>query len=128
MMPPNSAVTLSDVVRHSPANYVVLEGILIAPPVLRTTPAGRLMASMEIEHASLESGIDHPQRIALRMPVLALDAVAEGCRLFCQGAFLSVEGWLNQKRWIRDEKVRWGKTELLAQRVTLLSPQKLPSP
>ena len=128
MMSPNAAVTLPTVVGHSPVNHVVLEGTLIAPPEFRRTPSGRLVASLEIEHVSLESGVDHPQRIELRMPILALGTVAEECRLFCQGASLSVEGWLNQKRWIRDGKVRWGRTELLAQHVTLLNPQKSPSP
>lgn len=107
---------------QAPANRTILEGTLIAPPEFRYTPAGRLVASLDVEHVSLKSGVgaNPPLRIELRMPVLALGELAERCRLFSQGVSLYVEGRLNQKRWIRDGKVRWGRTELLAQQIKTL--------
>lgn len=101
-------------VSRGQANRMVLEGMLMELPEFRVTPAGRLVASLEVEHVSLESGVTDPQRIELRMSVLALGVLAERCRSFLQGTPLCVEGSLNQKRWIRDGKVRWGRTELLA--------------
>lgn len=102
------------------ANWIILEGILISSPEFRYTPAGRLLASLEVEHVSLESGADNPRRIELRIPVLALGTLAELCRLLSQGTQIRVEGSLNQKRWIRDGKVRWGRTEILAQNIKSL--------
>lgn len=96
------------------ANYLVLEGTLATPPEFRFTPAGRLVARLCLEHLSQESAGDAPQRIELRMAVLALGRLAEQCRPLVQGTPLHVEGRLNQKRWIRDGQVRWGQTELLA--------------
>ncbi|MEO5339081.1 MAG: hypothetical protein H7837_00990 [Magnetococcus sp. MYC-9] len=89
----------------------------MTPPEFRVTPAGRLVAHLCMEHLSQESAVDPLQRIELRMPVLALGPLAEQCRPLTQGTPLHVEGCLNQKRWIRDGKVRWGPTELLAQRI-----------
>lgn len=96
---------------------MILEGILATPPEFRLTPAGRLVAYLHVEHVSHGSEGDHAQRIELRMPVLALGLLAEQCRPFSQGSTLRVEGTLNQKRWIRDGKVRWGQTELLAHHI-----------
>ena len=115
-MPKAAAITLP-----TQANRVVLEGVLTALPEFRMTPAGRLVAHLRMEHLSQEPGTNPPQRIELRMAVLALGRLAEQCRPLAQGTSLLVEGRLNQKRWIRDGKVRWGETELLAQQIRCLS-------
>ncbi|MEO5364262.1 MAG: single-stranded DNA-binding protein [Magnetococcus sp. DMHC-8] len=99
------------------ANHVVLEGTLAAAPEFRVTPAGRLVAHLHLEHLSQGRGTEQAQRLELRLPVLALGPLAERCRLLSQGTLLHVEGSLNQKRWVRDGKVRWGVTELLACRI-----------
>ena len=109
-----------------PANTVTLEGTLVTAPEFRYTPSGRLVASLEVEHCSQEGIGDRTRRIELRIPVQALDALAERCRPLVQGVVLRLEGTLNQKRWIRDGRVRWGKTELLAKEITPLD--RLPDP
>ena len=105
-------------------NRVILEGVLITTPEFRYTPAGRLVTLMEIEHISVEPGNDQPQRLELHMPIIALGTLAEQCRTLKQGDSISVEGQLNQKRWIRETQVRWGKTELLARRIRALDGHK----
>lgn len=107
----------ADITLPTQANRVVLEGVLAASPEFRMTPAGRLVAHLHIEHVSQGSEGEHPPRIELRMPVLALGLLAEQCRPLAQGSLLYVEGTLNQKRWIRDGKIRWGETELLAHHI-----------
>lgn len=72
------------------------------------------MASLHLEHLSEGFDSTSTQRIELRILVIALGELADQCRHLNQGTPLHVEGSLNQKRWIRDGKVRWGKTELMA--------------
>ncbi|MBF0460081.1 MAG: single-stranded DNA-binding protein [Magnetococcales bacterium] len=109
-------------------NQVVLEGRLAAAPEFRCTPAGRLMARLYVEHLSQETAPDtggQPQRMELQMPVLALGVLAERCRPLAQGTSLHVEGNLNQKRWIRDGKIRWGQIELQAHQIRVMEQNQL---
>ncbi len=103
-------------------NHTVLEGTLATEPEFRCTPAGRLVAHLHLDHASGGSDGDPLQRIELHLPVLALGPLAERCRPLAPGTTLHVEGRLNQKRWIRDGKVRWGQTELLAHQIRPMEP------
>ncbi|MBF0583705.1 MAG: single-stranded DNA-binding protein [Magnetococcales bacterium] len=110
------------------ANHVVLEGRLAFSPEFRFTPAGRLVAHLQLEHVSQGGEGDPPPRIELQLPVLALGLLAEQCRPLAQGDALRVEGTLNQKRWIRDGKVRWGQTELLARQIGPPDSVEMPPP
>ncbi|MBF0401843.1 MAG: single-stranded DNA-binding protein [Magnetococcales bacterium] len=110
------------------ANHVVLEGRLAKLPEFRFTPAGRLVAHLQLEHVSQGGEGDPPPRIELQLPVLALGPLAERCRPLIPGDALHVEGTLNQKRWIRDGKVRWGQTELLAHQIRPLDSAELLHP
>ncbi len=101
------------------ANQLILAGTLADEPEFRFTPSGRLLACLTVEHLSQQEG-GTAQRIEVRMGVLALGALAEWCRSLHPGQLLQVEGRLNQKRWIRDDKIRWGQVELWAERIVLL--------
>jgi len=96
------------------ANEVLLEGRLLGPVEYRVTPGGRAVASFELEHLSCHAQPDSGLRLEMRLPVMALGALAERCRVFSPGCLLRVTGRLNQKRWIRDGQVRWGRVELFA--------------
>ncbi|MBF0182956.1 MAG: single-stranded DNA-binding protein [Magnetococcales bacterium] len=100
-------------------NQVVLQGNLAEAPEFRFTPTGRLLASLILEHFSRHEESE-AQRIELRLTVTALGDLAEWCRTLHPGSVLHVEGRLNQKRWIRDGRIRWGQTELLAAHIRLL--------
>lgn len=101
-----------------PVNQVVLDGILVEPPVLRATPNGRSVVSLEVEHDTLDprSG----QRTAVHITVIALDQLAEYGRTLPVGASVRVVGSLDQRRWIREGKTRWGRMELLARQLLQL--------
>ncbi|MBF0096354.1 MAG: single-stranded DNA-binding protein [Magnetococcales bacterium] len=101
------------------ANQIVLAGTLADEPEFRFTPSGRLLACLTVEHLSQQEQFA-AQRIEVRMGVLALGDLAEWCRPLRPGQLLQVEGRLNQKRWIRDGKIRWGQVELWAERIALL--------
>lgn len=101
-------------------NRVNLEGVLLEPAKYRVTPSGRPVSTLELEHVSRSHGTEPVERLELRIPVLAMGLLAEESRGFPVGTRLRVEGRLNQKRWIRDEKVRWGRTELVAQKLQVL--------
>jgi primosomal replication protein N len=101
-------------------NQTTIDGVVIQPAEFRFTPTGRAVATLLLEHIS-EVGHSAPiKRLELRMSVIALGELAEKCRDIAIGQHVSVEGSLNQKRWIRDGKVRWGKTELIAKTIQLL--------
>ncbi len=110
---PDSPVVPETAVGH-PRNRVDLSGVLVAPPELRVTPSGLTVATLELQHLSREGAAGPAQSLELRIPVVAIGPLAEPCRRLAVGTALEVEGRLNQKRWIRDGKVRWGRTELLA--------------
>jgi primosomal replication protein N len=102
------------------ANQTILHGVVIQPAEFRFTPTGRQVALLIVEHLS-ESDQSAPiQHLELRMPIVALGDLAQICRDIAVGQNIRVEGSLNQKRWIRDGKVRWGKTELIASSIQLL--------
>ena len=103
--------TVSDA---SVANRVVLEGVLLKTAEFRFTPAGRPVATLELEHRSWAVGMEPALKLELHIPVVAVGPLAEWCRRLVVGDRLRVDGRLNQRRWIRDGKVRWGRTELVA--------------
>jgi primosomal replication protein N len=105
---------------HGPVNQTTLDGVILQPVEFRYTPAGRAVALLEMEHISEAGPSAVIKRLELRMPVVALGELADQCREIVPGQHIRVAGSLNQKRWIRDGKVRWGKTELFAQTILLL--------
>ena len=107
-------------------NQTTLEGVIIQPTDVRYTPTGREGALLMIEHISETNPSAPIQRLELHMPVVALGELANQCRNIVPGQSIRVEGYLNQKRWIRDGKVRWGKTELFARTIQLLETPGIP--
>ncbi|WP_130472253.1 single-stranded DNA-binding protein [Candidatus Magnetaquicoccus inordinatus] len=101
------------------ANHIVLAGTLADKPEFRSTPSGRLLACFILEHLSQDAAFS-AQRIEVRMEVSALGDLATRCRSLTTGQAVCVQGRLNQKRWIRDGKIRWGAIELLAEQINLL--------
>jgi primosomal replication protein N len=69
-MEPGSEPGLGDL-----ANEVVLEGVLVEAPMMRATPNGRSVLSLELEHETLD--VPSGQRTACHMMVVALDRLAE---------------------------------------------------
>ncbi len=104
--------------RHG-VNLTTLDGVVIQPADFRYTPAGRAVLHLMVEHVSRADPAAAIERLELHMPVVLLGELAERHRDITQGQYLHIEGSLNQKRWIRDGKVRWGKMELLARTVRL---------
>jgi primosomal replication protein N len=104
---------------REPVNQTTIEGVVLQPVDFRYTPAGRAVALLTVEHISQASPSASMERLELRMPVVALGELAERCRNIAPGQHIRAEGSLNQKRWIRDGKVRWGKTELFAQTIQI---------
>lgn len=109
-------------------NHVFLEGVLTLEAKVRLTPSGESVATLELEHASESHDTLPIKRMELKITVLLLGQLAEACRGLPEGSVVKVQGRLNQKRWIRDNRVRWGKTELIANQLDVLfqppSPQK----
>ncbi|MBF0417580.1 MAG: single-stranded DNA-binding protein [Magnetococcales bacterium] len=103
------------------ANSVELAGRLIEPVDFRVTPAGRAVATLELEHLSIHDDPEPGLRLEARMVVVAMGALAEQYRACAVGTTLRVQGRLNQKRWIRDDRIRWGRLELLAIQIQQLS-------
>ncbi|MBF0445430.1 MAG: single-stranded DNA-binding protein [Magnetococcales bacterium] len=101
-------------------NQTILHGMVIQPAEFRFTPTGREVATLIVEHVSETEQSAPIQHLELRMPIIALGDLAQICRDITVGQNIRVEGSLNQKRWIRDGKVRWGKTELFATKIQLL--------
>ncbi|MBF0136551.1 MAG: single-stranded DNA-binding protein [Magnetococcus sp. DMHC-1] len=101
----------------APENQTILEGVLLEPVGVRLTPSGRPVATLELEHRSTVTDLLPLERCEVRIAVLAVGTLAEWCRNLPPGANLRVAGRLNQRRWIREGKTRWGRTELIAQRI-----------
>ncbi|MBF0164056.1 MAG: single-stranded DNA-binding protein [Magnetococcales bacterium] len=117
---PNPVVTVSEATRA--VNSVELEGRLIEPVDFRVTPAGRSVATLELEHLSIHDDPEPGLRLEARMVVVAMGALAERYRACAVGSMLRVQGRLNQKRWIRDDRIRWGRLELLAREIQRVDP------
>lgn len=107
-------------------NQVVLDGVLVEPPILRATPNGRSVLALELEHETLDSLSG--QRTACHIAVVALDQLAEFGRSLKMGEYLRVTGRLDQRRWIREGKTRWGRMELVARQLAVRQPPSLPTP
>lgn len=103
------------------ANDVVLEATLLKTGDYRVTAAGRAVLWLELEHLSSYSDLDPGLRLEVRMMVMVMGELAQKHRSLSPGCLLRVTGRLNQKRWIRDGKVRWGRMELVAIDVQVLS-------
>ncbi|MBF0189580.1 MAG: single-stranded DNA-binding protein [Magnetococcales bacterium] len=103
------------------ANQVLLEGQLLASVDYRVTPTGRPVLFLEIEHDSRHEQPDSSLSFQARMPVMALGELAARCRSLTPGCTLRVSGRLNQKRWVKDGKVRWGRLELVAMEIRMLA-------
>ncbi|MBF0383529.1 MAG: single-stranded DNA-binding protein [Magnetococcales bacterium] len=102
------------------ANQIILQGVVIQPAEFRFTPSGSEVALLVVEHISQKDQSAPIQHLELRMPIVALGDLAQKCHEITVGQNIRVEGSLNQKRWIRDGKVRWGKIELFANTIQLL--------
>ncbi len=103
------------------ANQALLEGCLLAPVDYRVTATGRPVLWMELEHLSRHDQPDPSLHLEVRMPVMALGELADRCRTLQPGCRLRVTGRLNQKRWVRDDKIRWGRLELVALEIRVLT-------
>ncbi|MEO5378405.1 MAG: single-stranded DNA-binding protein [Magnetococcus sp. DMHC-6] len=113
---------------ENPTNQTILQGMLSVPVDMRYTPTGRPVARFALEHTSVVQDLAPLERLEVRMDVIAVGATAEGCRHLNIGQFLYVKGRLNQKRWLRNGKVRWGKTELVALDIQTTAPPSLNPP
>ncbi len=107
---------------HPFANRTVLEGTLLKSGDYRLTAAGRPILSLELEHLSQYDDPEPALRLELRMTVVVVGVLAELHRRLPLGSVLRVTGRLNQKRWVRDGKVRWGVIELVACDLQVLTP------
>ncbi|MEO5345713.1 MAG: single-stranded DNA-binding protein [Magnetococcus sp. YQC-9] len=109
---------------HQPTqalNHVEFDGRLMTPVDYRVTPAGRPVAYLEVEHFSTHDAPETALRLEARVVVVTMGALAESCRGLTSGTRLRVIGRLNQKRWVRDGQVRWGRLELLALKIEILA-------
>lgn len=106
--------------RPDVANHTVLTGVVAEPVVIRATPAGRAIAHITLTHDIRVQGLAPLERLALQLTVLAMGSLAEQCRGLPPGTPLRVTGQLNQKRWVRDGKTRWGQVELVARAIDRL--------
>ncbi|MBF0213281.1 MAG: single-stranded DNA-binding protein [Magnetococcales bacterium] len=120
MNDPASPNALSANLPGPAANQALLEGQLLAPLDYRVTSTGRPVLFFELEHLSCHEEPDSALRLEARMPVMALGELADRCRTLMPGCTLRVTGRLNQKRWVRDGKVRWGRLELVAMEIRML--------
>lgn len=102
------------------SNHTVLEGVLTQTSEWRVTPGGLPMLRLELEHLSTPLDLAPLERVELRLPIVALGELAETCRHIPPGTRLRIVGVLNQKRWIRDGKTRWGAVELVARSILRL--------
>lgn len=103
-------------------NQVRLEGTLAKSCEVRYTPSGVMVATLELEHTSEVADADPIKRLELKMPVVSFGALAEVCAALPQGACVRVVGRLNQKRWIRENRIRWGQVEVIATSLEVLCP------
>lgn len=114
-----------------PANQARVEGVLAEPIQWRTTPAGLTTARLTLEHRSRAADPatlgGEELRLELRMAVLALGGLAEQCRTWQPGSTVLAEGRLNQQRWTRNNRLRWGQVELVAIRLDLLAAAPTPA-
>ncbi|MBF0435443.1 MAG: single-stranded DNA-binding protein [Magnetococcales bacterium] len=103
-------------------NHVELEGTLAKPCDLRYTPTGIAVATLELDHVSSYSDTAPLKRMELKIVVIAFDSLADQCAVLVAGTRLKFRGRLNQKRWIRDERIRWGQVELIATAMETMGP------
>jgi len=96
------------------ANQVQLDGTLAGSCEIRRTPTGLSVATLELEHESHFFDTGPIKRLELKVPVVMFDTLAERCAELPAGTRIRVIGRLNQKRWIRDNRIRWGQVELIA--------------
>ncbi|MBF0609766.1 MAG: single-stranded DNA-binding protein [Magnetococcales bacterium] len=102
-----------------PSNEVILQGVVVETPILRTTPNGRSVVALEVEHhAPTESS---GQQVACRLTLITLDDLAHKGKSLQPGSVVKARGRLNQRRWIRQGITRWGKMELLVDELTAIT-------
>jgi single-stranded DNA-binding protein len=101
----------------SMVNHVVLMGVLVDPVVLRVMPSGMMVGRLVIQHESMYLDLPPLEEWRVRADVVVMGELAGQCRTLVPGTLLCVGGRLNQKRWLRDGEVRWGKMEIMACRV-----------
>lgn len=107
-----------------PTNHVELEGTLAKPCDLRYTPTGIAVATLELDHTSSYPDTAPLKRMELKIVVVAFDTLADQCAALVSGTRLRFRGRLNQKRWIRDERIRWGQVELIATAMETMAPEE----
>ncbi|MBF0427606.1 MAG: single-stranded DNA-binding protein [Magnetococcales bacterium] len=105
-------------------NQAVLEGSVLKPVEYRVTATGRPVLFLELEHLSQHPDPDPSLRMEVCMPVMVMGELADQCRSLLPGMVLRVTGRLNQKRWVKEDKVRWGRHELVAIDVVILDSQE----
>ncbi|MBF0189120.1 MAG: single-stranded DNA-binding protein [Magnetococcales bacterium] len=108
-------------------NYTVIDGEVVEPVEHRFTPSGKSVLMFLLEH--LSEGDEALGRVHLRISVSIFGMLADvWSRSVKPGMRLQVSGYLNQRRWIRDDETRWGKIELHARKIVALpDPNALPS-
>lgn len=94
-------------------NRVTLDGVVATEVLLRVTPAGCRVASFTLAHASAVHDLDPLPRLELNLPVMALGRLADQALALAPGSRVRIQGRLNQKRWTRSGKTRWGAVELV---------------
>ncbi|MGN7613019.1 single-stranded DNA-binding protein [Magnetococcales bacterium HHB-1] len=104
-----------------PINHLELEGIIASAIEVRTTPSGRLLIKFELEHESFVSDLPPLKEVRVKMPVTMVQEHDRLSHTLKKGMPLIVRGRLNQNRWIRHDTVRWGKMELFALDVHIVS-------
>lgn len=105
-------------------NQVFLEGTLARSCQVSHTPSGLSVTTLELEHSSNFPDTGPIKRLELQIPVVMFDTLAEQCAELPAGTRIRVIGRLNQKRWIRDNRIRWGQVEIIATTVEILPSQQ----
>ncbi|MBF0421466.1 MAG: single-stranded DNA-binding protein [Magnetococcales bacterium] len=107
-------------------NSIQLEGTLTGIRKISYTPGGIPVATLELEHLSSHADIIPLRRLELKMVVVVFDSLADLTAQFSAGTRVRIHGRLNQKRWIRENKVRWGPVEVIATAVDRLYSEENP--
>ncbi|MBF0110687.1 MAG: single-stranded DNA-binding protein [Magnetococcales bacterium] len=102
-------------------NEVRLEGTLTCPCAVRTTPTGLSVAVAELDHAAEFPDTTPVKRLELKISVVLFDTLADRCAGLAAGTPVRIVGRLNQKRWIRDNRIRWGQVEIIATAMETIS-------
>ena len=106
-------------------NRVLLTGRLTRDPELRTLASGKLVTSFTVATTDFRSGAESAEYHS----IVAWDRLAEIAGNFLgRGQLVAVEGRLQTRQWDDDRGVRRWKTEVVADRIEMLSGRRKPLP